>query len=216
MRRSKVFHIRGKGSFLVRPGRDCRNDFERREGDCRSWSKWTRRCRKQRWWRCYGQTWDGRKEWWRTGSDRLCQENGISNQQHSLSEKLGHKITYSSEGRNTQVDYILLRRRRLKECSDTKVIIGESVAKQHRLVVSKLILWTKWRKEVKPEKRTKWWRLKEKVYYNRYVLWRRMWLTEGCEGRRHAVATPNRESRKEKKKKKKKKRYVLGDAHDVQ
>ena len=41
-------------------------------------------------------------------------------------KKLGHKITYSSGGRNTQVDYILLRRRRLKECSDTKVIIGES------------------------------------------------------------------------------------------
>ena len=41
-------------------------------------------------------------------------------------KKLGHKITYSSGGRNTQVDYILLRRRGLKECSDTKVIIGES------------------------------------------------------------------------------------------
>ena len=27
-----------------------------------------------------------------------------------------------------------------------------------------------------------------------------MWLTEGCGGRRRAVATPNRESRKEKKK----------------
>ena len=26
-----------------------------------------------------------------------------------------------------------------------------------------------------------------------------MWLTEGCGGRRHAVATPNRESQKEKK-----------------
>ena len=33
------------------------------------------------------------------------------------------------------------------------------------------------------------------------VVWR-MWLTEGCGGRRCAVATPNRESRKEKKKKK--------------
>ena len=33
-----------------------------------------------------------------------------------------------------------------------------------------------------------------------WVLWRRMWLTEGCGGRRRAVATPNRESRKEKKK----------------
>ena len=48
------------------------------------------------------------------------------------------KITYSSGGNNnTQVDYILVRRRRMKEVWDTKVITGESVAKQHRLVVSK-------------------------------------------------------------------------------
>ena len=33
-----------------------------------------------------------------------------------------------------------------------------------------------------------------------WVLWRRMWLTEGCGGKRCAVATPNRESQKEKKK----------------
>ena len=37
--------------------------------------------------------------------------------------------------------------------------------------------------------------------YGEWVLWRRMWLTEGCGGRRRAVAIPNRESRKEKKKK---------------
>ena len=44
------------------------------------------------------------------------------------------------------------------------MIIGESVAKQHRLAVSKLIMWTKWRKEVKPGKE----RLKEKFYYDRF------------------------------------------------
>ena len=32
------------------------------------------------------------------------------------------------------------------------------------------------------------------------MLWRRMWVTEGCGGRRCAVATLNRESQKEKKK----------------
>ena len=65
------------------------------------------------------------------------------------------KITYSSGGNNTQVDYILVRRRRMKEMWDTKVITGESVAKQHRLVVSKMVMWTKWRKTTRPEKRTK-------------------------------------------------------------
>ena len=37
--------------------------------------------------------------------------------------------------------------------------------------------------------------------YGVWVFWRRMWLAEGCGGRRRAVATPNRESQKEKKKK---------------
>ena len=56
------------------------------------------------------------------------------------------KITYSSGGNNTQVDYILVRRKRMKEVWDAKVITGDSVAKQHRLVVSKMVMWTKWRK----------------------------------------------------------------------
>ena len=56
------------------------------------------------------------------------------------------KITYSSGGSNTQVDYIIVRRGRLKEVCDTKVITGESLAKQLRLVVSKMVMWTKWRK----------------------------------------------------------------------
>ena len=41
-----------------------------------------------------------------------------------------------------------------------------------------------------------------------WVLWRRMWLTEGCGGRRRAVATPNRESRKEKKERKKERKLI--------
>jgi len=72
------------------------------------------------------------------------------------------KVTYSSGGSNTQVDYILVRRGRMKEVWDTKVIMGESVAKQHRLVVSKMVMWTKWRKTTRAEKRTKWWKLREK------------------------------------------------------
>ena len=78
------------------------------------------------------------------------------------------KITYSSGGNNTQVDYILVRRRRMKEVWDTKVIMGESIAKQHRLVVSKMVVWTKWRKTTRPEKRMKWWKLREKEIQNQF------------------------------------------------
>ena len=66
------------------------------------------------------------------------------------------------------MDYILVRRRRMKEVWDTKVIMGGSVAKQHRLVVSKMVMWTKWRKTTRPEKRTKWRKLRKKEIQNQF------------------------------------------------
>ncbi|KAK3516306.1 hypothetical protein QTP70_009434 [Hemibagrus guttatus] len=51
-----------------------------------------------------------------------------------------HRATYKSGGRRTQVDYILCRRGNLKEISDCKVVVGESVARQHRMVVCRMTL----------------------------------------------------------------------------
>ena len=64
-------------------------------------------------------------------------------------KKSTQRITCSSGGKNTQVDYILVRRRRMKEVWDAKVIAGESIAKQRRLVVSKMVMRTKWRKLIR-------------------------------------------------------------------
>ncbi|KAK3566416.1 hypothetical protein QTP86_032264, partial [Hemibagrus guttatus] len=50
------------------------------------------------------------------------------------------RVTYKSGGRRTQVDYILCRRGNLKEISDCKVVVGESVARQHRMVVCRMTL----------------------------------------------------------------------------
>ena len=55
-------------------------------------------------------------------------------------KKPAHRVTYSSGGRSSQVDYIMVRRRKIKEVVDTKVVVGESVAKQHRIVVSVIII----------------------------------------------------------------------------
>ena len=74
----------------------------------------------------------------------------------SFVKKPTHGVTYSSGGRSSQVDYIMVRRRRIKEVVDTKVVVGESVAKQHRIVVSAMIILTKWRKAPKPVKKIKW------------------------------------------------------------
>ncbi|KAK3535533.1 hypothetical protein QTP70_016803, partial [Hemibagrus guttatus] len=74
-----------------------------------------------------------------------------------------HRVTYKSGGRRTQVDYILCRRGNLKEISDCKVVVGESVARQHRMVVSRMTLMVckKKRSKIEIEKKTKWWKLKK-------------------------------------------------------
>ena len=74
-------------------------------------------------------------------------------------KKPAHRVTYSSGGRSSQVDYIMVRRRKIQEVVDTKVVVAESVAKHFRIVVSAIIIWTKWRKAAKLMKRIKWWKL---------------------------------------------------------
>ncbi|KAK3541600.1 hypothetical protein QTP86_033087, partial [Hemibagrus guttatus] len=74
-----------------------------------------------------------------------------------------HRVTYKSGGRSTQVDYILCRRGNLKEISDCKVVVGESVARQHRMVMCRMTLMVckKKRSEIEIEKKTKWGKLKK-------------------------------------------------------
>ncbi|KAK3505609.1 hypothetical protein QTP70_021308, partial [Hemibagrus guttatus] len=72
-----------------------------------------------------------------------------------------HRVTYKSGGRRTQVDYILCRRGNLKEISDCKVVVGETVARQHRMVVCRMTLMVCKTKRSKIEKKTKWWKLKK-------------------------------------------------------
>ena len=73
-----------------------------------------------------------------------------------------HRVTYKSVGKSTQVDYVMCRRRNLKEMCDCKVILNECVAKQHRMVVCKMALMVKKAEKVKPKIR--WWKLKKTSY----------------------------------------------------
>ena len=79
-------------------------------------------------------------------------------------KKQALQITCSSGGRSTQVDYVIVRRRRIKEVVDTKVVVdvGECAATQQRMAVRTMIVWTKWRKAPKAEKKIKWWKLKDR------------------------------------------------------
>ena len=76
-------------------------------------------------------------------------------------KKEEHRVTYKSGGRCTQVDYILVRRSNLKEIGDCKVMPGESVARQHRVVIARMKLQVRKKRTVTTKPRIKWWRLSE-------------------------------------------------------
>ena len=57
-----------------------------------------------------------------------------------------HRVTYKSRNKSTQVDYVMCRRRNLKEMCNCKVIVNERIAKQHRMVVCKMALTVKKKK----------------------------------------------------------------------
>ena len=71
------------------------------------------------------------------------------------------RVTYRSGGRSTQVDYLVCKRRHLKEVSDCYVLGGESVATQHKVVLAKLNITAKKRRKRAVEPRVKWWRLQD-------------------------------------------------------
>ena len=72
-----------------------------------------------------------------------------------LKKKDEHRVTYKSGGKSTQVDYVMCKRRNLKEMCDCNamVIVNECVLKQHCMVVCKMALMVKKKKaeKVKPK-----------------------------------------------------------------
>ena len=72
-----------------------------------------------------------------------------------------HWVTYKSGEKSTQVDYVMCRRRSLKEMCNCKVIVNKCVAKQHRMVLSKMALMVKKKKTEKVKPKIRWWKLKE-------------------------------------------------------
>ena len=71
-----------------------------------------------------------------------------------------HKVTYKSIGKSIQVNYVMCKRRNLKEMCNCKVILNECVAKQHRMVVCKMVLMVK-KKAEKVKPKIRWWKMNE-------------------------------------------------------
>ena len=72
-----------------------------------------------------------------------------------------HRLTYKSGEKSSQVDYVMCRRRNLKEMCDCKVILNKCVAKQHRMVVCKMAHMVKKKKAEKVKPKIRWRKLKK-------------------------------------------------------
>ncbi|KAI5619044.1 hypothetical protein C0J50_21075 [Silurus asotus] len=83
-------------------------------------------------------------------------------------KKEDHRVMYKRGGRCTQVDYVLCRRCNLKEIGICKVLAGDSVARQHRMVVCRIFLEVKKRRRVRTERRIKCCKLKKEDYSVRF------------------------------------------------
>ena len=75
-----------------------------------------------------------------------------------------HRVMYKSGEKSTQVDYVMYKRRKLKEMCDCKVMVNECVPKQHRIVLCKMALLEKKKKAEKVKPKIRWWKLKETSY----------------------------------------------------
>ena len=76
--------------------------------------------------------------------------------------------TYSSGGRQTQIDFLLCRRNHLVEVKNCKIIKGETVSPQHRLIVSDFLIRRVAQGKKMAQPKIKWWRLKEQEMRERF------------------------------------------------
>lgn len=76
-------------------------------------------------------------------------------------KRQSHLVTFSSGRLSSQIDFVLTRRDDKRSCIDCKVLPGECVVQQHKLVVSDFCFKI-CTKHIKANKilRTKWWKLK--------------------------------------------------------
>ncbi|XP_064108009.1 uncharacterized protein LOC135216564 [Macrobrachium nipponense] len=74
-----------------------------------------------------------------------------------------HLVTCKSGGRSSQIDYLMYKRKDLREVKDCKVIPGDHVSVPHRLVVMDLVMEIEQirKKKMQGPKRIKWFELKE-------------------------------------------------------
>ena len=72
-----------------------------------------------------------------------------------------HLVTFSSRQHSSQIDFVLARRKDKRACLGCKVIPGECVVSQYKLLVADFYFQVRARRDKQAKiKRTKWWKLK--------------------------------------------------------
>ncbi|AQK49513.1 Retrovirus-related Pol polyprotein LINE-1 [Zea mays] len=97
-------------------------------------------------------------------------------------KRTSHLVTFSSGQHTSQIDFVLLRKEDRHACLDCKVLPGECVVTQHKLVVADFRLKIRLqRNKHNKVTRTKWWKLKGDVAqtFKERVIEEGPWAEEG-------------------------------------
>jgi hypothetical protein len=79
-------------------------------------------------------------------------------------KRVSHLVTFSSGQHYSQIDFILTRREDRHACLDCKVIPGECVVPQHKLVVADFCFRVRLQRSKRVQAPwTKWWKVKEEA-----------------------------------------------------
>ena len=77
----------------------------------------------------------------------------------SYQKRNNHLVTYSSGGRETQIDYIMLRKEHASECRNCKVLPSEPITTQHRILIADLAVKKTRQRRAAGRKWLRWWKL---------------------------------------------------------
>ena len=97
-------------------------------------------------------------------------------------KRQSHLVTFSSAQHSSQIDFVLTRRRDRRACLDCKVIPGECVVAQHKLVVADFCFHARVMRDKGIKiTRTKWWKLKGEAQqtFRERMFTERPWDGEG-------------------------------------
>uniref|UniRef100_H2ZTY1 Endonuclease/exonuclease/phosphatase domain-containing protein n=1 Tax=Latimeria chalumnae TaxID=7897 RepID=H2ZTY1_LATCH len=106
---------------------------------------------------------------------RMAQAHNLAVVDTYFKKQEHYLVTYRSGNTQRQIDYILVKRQLLKRVKNCKVILGECLTGQHRLLVMdyKTERAKKNKAKLEMERKIKWWCLKEKFTEQVADNWRR-------------------------------------------